>query len=177
MAFLLDPKRSHVRAFTTTEGFLARLAHDLEIAVPDLAGEVEEGPPAHARIRVGVASIAVVGVVKKGRTDRDALAAWERSQIVGRIRDDVFSGSNEVRVEATLEDDHARLDVILPHARETVRAPVTVRRTATEVNVKGECAISLRGLGVAPLKGPMGAFVVADRVRLTFDLVFVNAGA
>ena len=174
MRLVLDPTRSHVRAFTTTEGLLARLAHDLEVAVRDISGEADEGTPAKATIRIGVGGIDVVGVVKRGVTHPNALAPWERDQIALRMRTDVFSDSEEVRVEATIDGDQARFEVILPHARESVRAPVALERSGHGVTVKGTLAISLRGLGVGPLKGPMGAFVVADRVRVVFDVTFTR---
>jgi hypothetical protein len=41
-------------------------------------------------------------------------------------------------------------------------------------HAKGTVEVSLAALGSKPVKGPMGAFRVKDRVRISFDLVFAS---
>lgn len=68
----------------------------------------------------------------------------------------------------------ARLRVIPPAGKpfEAV-VPVTVRAEAEGgVHATGSLDVSLSAIGSDPLKGPMGAFRIKDKVKVTFDLMF-----
>ena len=172
MPLVLDPKRTSVHAFTGTEGLFARFAHDLDIVARDIEGHADDHPPASAHVRIRISGLHVVGVVKKGRTDEGALSKWERDQIMGRMATEVFRGTADITAEATMNGDEATIAVITATGRQFVRSKVTIARDPSSLTVKGECTLSLRTLGIGPLKGPMGAFTVADAVRIHFDATF-----
>ena len=80
-------------------------------------------------------------------------------------------GGAEVRVAATLAGDRASLEVRTPLGVQAASASVRVERGPT-IRVRGECELSLRALGVPPVRGPAGAFRLADRVQILFDVSF-----
>jgi hypothetical protein len=70
----VDPSRSQVAIYTYAEGLCSALAHDLELGVKTIMGEATRGEPPAVEITIAVASIGVVGVVKRGKVDRNALS-------------------------------------------------------------------------------------------------------
>lgn len=181
---VLDPTRSRVRIHTFAEGLLARLAHDLEIVCGDLAGSVtrsaDGGEAAGtATLEAPLRGMSVGGVLgKDGRLDERALSPTERRDIVAKMQSDVFHAGAEgtVRVEAHLEGGAARLRVVPPNGKavESVVRP-DVRADGEAIRATGTFEVSLAAIGSDAVKGPLGAFRVKDRVRVSFDVVFVPA--
>jgi hypothetical protein len=167
----LDAARSRLAVYTFAEGFLSALAHDLELVAGDVSGTLDGEK---VELRVPVAGLKVTGVMKKGRLDTGVLSAGDRDTIERQIRDEVLAGGAVVaRGERSGND--ASVEVEAPPPR-TARARLTCRVQVTDEagakRAKGSAEVSLKGLGAPPVKGPMGAFRVSDKVRVDFDLVF-----
>lgn len=163
-----------VRLRTVAEGLLSALAHDLEIETSDVSGEAE-GPDGPVHLRVPVARLKVTGAVRKGNVVEGVLGPMEREEIERRMADAI--GGEALVIEATLhatgDAKVARLHVQAPRGSETVQADV--QRDTNEngrVEVRGACALSMRALGVGPVKGPLGAFRIKDEVWVTFEATF-----
>jgi hypothetical protein len=189
----LDAARSRVAIYTFAEGLLSRLAHDLELTVDDMTGELTGSADARAcELRVPVRAIKVTGVMKRGVLDPRVLSSADRETIERQIREDVMRGGDDAvvtargtRSEGKGEGSSAgksrarvRIEVALPRGRATFTCDVEVldadeAAEKGEARACGEIDLSLRALGVAPVKGPMGAFRVSDRVRVAFELIFV----
>ncbi len=174
MPLVLDPKKTQLHAFTGSQGLFSRFAHDLDIVADEIEGEADNGGESAAgtaRLRIGLAGLKIAGVVTRGKTDEHALGQWEKRQIVGRMRDEVFQGT-DITADVTLMGDKATVTVATKSGRQSVVADVAVDRTRASVVVRGACTLSLRALGIAPIKAPMNAFTVADAVRVRFDATF-----
>lgn len=175
---VLDSKRSRVRIRTFAQGLLARLAHDLELACPDVvgSGERNDDDSGHATLEVPIAKIEVAGTLRGDRVDAGGLSADDRTDCLRKMRREVFHSSQAddvVRVEATLESGRARVRVTVPNGRSIERTAETkVRPDAEDVHVTGRVVLSLAALGSEPVKGPMNAFRVKDDVEVLFDVVF-----
>jgi hypothetical protein len=167
---LSQPSSVVVRTFA--EGLFARLAHDLEIGALEAWGEGTDAPP-HATLGFAVAGLRVMGAVRAGKVDDRTLSASDRADIEARMNEAL--GAGEVTVEATLLGETARLEVRAPRGRQSVEVAVEVSREAGCVRVQGECALSLRALGVPPVRGPAGAFRLKDRVEVRFAARFEPA--
>lgn len=164
----LDPARSTIAVYTFAEGLFSALAHDLELRARAFEGDARGED---VTLRVPVDELRVEGVVKRGTTDRGVLSSGDRDTIERQIRDDVLRGA-DVRVRGTREGAKARIQIDAPTGHAEVACAVEVRSEADTTFARGEVELSLRALGVAPVKGPMGAFRVADRVRVRFELAF-----
>jgi hypothetical protein len=165
----LDSTRSKIAVYTFAEGLLSRLAHDLEIAANDASGEAQGDT---CTLHIPVRALAVVGAVKRGQVDRGVLSASDRESIERQIQGEVLRGA-EITARGTREGGTARIAVTAPTGRAEVTCPIDVSTSEREARARGEVELSLRALGIAPVKGPMGAFRLADRVRVTFELTFV----
>jgi len=162
----LDGARSKIAIYTYAEGLFSALAHDLELVAGDLSGEVDGD---RCELRAPIRAIAVQGVMKRGKLDRGVLSASDRETIERQVREDVFRGGTEITLRGTREVGRARIEIVAP----TGRAEAQTKIDAQADSARGEVELSLRALGIAPVKGPMGAFRVSDRVRVVFELYFV----
>jgi len=135
----------------------------------ELAGEADGD---RAELRVAIAGIRVEGVVKRGKVDAGILSSGDREAIERQIREDVLRGGT-LTATGMREGARARIALEAPTGRAELTCAVDVRTEADATVARGEADVSLRALGVSPVKGPMGAFRVADRVKVRFDLVFV----
>jgi hypothetical protein len=165
----LDPSRSRIAIHTFAEGFLSALAHDLELEARDLEGDATGTT---CSLEIATASLGVVGVVKRGKVDRAVLSAGDRDTIERQIRQEVLRSAT-VTARGVQDGRRAKIDVAVGTGRATFECDVTATTSAAEATARGEVDVSLRALGIAPVKGPMGAFRVSDRVRVTFELVFI----
>jgi hypothetical protein len=167
---LSQPSSVVLRTFA--EGLFARLAHDLEITALEAWGEGTDEPP-RATLGFAVAGLRVRGAVRAGKVDDRVLSASERADIESRMQEAL--GVGEVTVGATLLGESGRLEVRTPRGSQSVEVAVRVSREAGGVRVQGECELSLRALGVPPVRGPAGAFRLADRVEVRFEANFEPA--
>jgi len=164
----LDPARSRLAIFTFAEGLFSALAHDLELAANDVTGEATESS---AELHAPVRSIRVVGAVKRGKVDTSILSTGDRATIESQIRDNVLPG-DEIVARGTLDGSRATIEVTGPRGKARVTCDVAVTHDGEARRAKGRVELSLAALGCPPVRGPMGAFRVSDRVQVDFDLVF-----
>jgi hypothetical protein len=172
----LDAAKSRVAVYTFAEGLLSALAHDLEIVAADVSGSADANGDA-AEVRVAIASLKVSGVMKKGRLDKGVLSDADRATIEKQIREDVLPGAEIVARGAreTGSGGSASVEVAGPRGQARVSCKVNVASEpggGAATRVSGSAEVSLKSLGAPPVKGPMGAFRVSDKVRVDFDLVF-----
>jgi hypothetical protein len=163
----LDPEKTTLTVRTKAEGFLSKLAHDLELRAHHVSGTFDAG---RGTIRVPIDGLRVAGVVKRGKLDTTVLSTHDRSDIEKRIVDEVLAGGSHVEVDVEVDDARAQLTVRAPRGKQTVQCSLA----RDGHRARGECALSLSALGVHTVKGPMGAFRVADRVEVAFEAVFVD---
>jgi hypothetical protein len=180
-ALSIDPSRTTVTLRTTTTGLFSPLAHDLELSAGDASGEATEpgasGGKATASVRFPVASIRVVGALKAGAVDASKLSEGDRREIERKIREQVFAGLTHIDATAELDGDQASLSIKGPAGTARQRARVSIERgEGGEREGRGTCKLSLKELGVAPVKGPMGVFRVADELSVEFRVAFKPAG-
>ena len=178
---VLDPARSRIRIHTSAEGLLARLAHDLELAISDLSGKASgdvdvDGAAGTASLEVPLRAVHVTGILgKDGRVDEHGLSPAERRDIVAKMQKEVFHAGPDgvVRAEAHLDGRKARIKLLPPNGKtfETV-VPIDLRADGDSTLATGSFDVSLKAIGSDVVKGPVGAFRVSDKVRVTFDLVF-----
>lgn len=177
--YTLDPSRSRVTIRTEAEGLFSPLAHDLEIeAVPTRGEATDAGSEWSATVVTTPAALRVVGAVKRGAVDPGALSARDRSEIERRIREEVLRDVREVVCEASGRG--ASAEVIVRASGAGARFPLRYERLASatrDVAVEGSFELSLRALGVPEVRGPLGAFRVRDRVRVSFRLTFTPAAS
>lgn len=181
LVLVLDAARSRVRIHTFAEGLLARLAHDLELVCGELSGSasrrVNGGATAGTAVVVApLRGFSVGGVLAKdGRVDEGALSPTERRDILAKMRADVFRAGPDgvVSVEVDLDAGAARVRVVPPNGKavELVVRP-DLRAEGDSVRATGAFELSLKAIGSAGVKGPMGAFRVKDGARVSFDVVF-----
>lgn len=183
---VLDAARSRIRLHTFAEGLLARLAHDLELVCSELSGmatrsERAEGGAGTASIEVPLRGISVSGVLgKDGSVDERGLSPTDRRECLAKMYNDVFHARPDavVRVEVHLEGESARVRVTPPNGKSVeivVRADIHV--DADEVRASGKLEVSLSAIGSDTVKGPMGAFRVKDKIRVSFDIAFARTRA
>jgi hypothetical protein len=181
MKLRLDSDKSVVRVRTFADGFLAKLAHDLELVCRGISGHGERlGPDsATCTIEVPVAQIDIGGVLKKGTVDPRGLSGFERKECLSKMQKDVFQtgrAGGTVQVVGTLDGGKARLRITVPNGREVVlHAPIHVVETTPSVHASGTVSLSLDSIGSVPVKGPINAFRMKDAVEISFDLVLVES--
>ncbi|WP_437817944.1 hypothetical protein [Sorangium sp. So ce1078] len=175
----LDPAASRLTIRTRAVGMLARLAHDLEITASELRGRARlDGDAWTAELEVRVASLCVAGVLRGDRLDPDALSAGDRRDIERRLQGEVLRGTEVVEVRASgVARDRADVRVQLASGSAALVARLSSRdRGEGLIGVTGGCQLSLAGLGVREVKGPLGAFKVRDEIEVLFDLTLRPAG-
>ena len=172
----IDPEKSRVRIHTFAEGLLSRLAHDLEIVCEKMEGTAtREGASATAALSVPLSAMTVSGVLKKGTLDTSVLSDSDCRDVLDKMRREVFhaDAGAAVKVEVTLDGASAKVRVTPPKHR-GVEVVLTPRISDVDgaVRVEGSFEISLASIGSDPVKGPMGAFKVKDRIKIFADLTF-----
>ncbi len=174
----LDSAASSLVLRTRAKGFLSKLAHDLELCCRGVRAEGErDGETWRGRLVVPVAAIEVVGSIKKGKVDPGALSAWETDLILQRLRQEVFAGIDEVIAVASGRQSRGDLEIAVGARGQKVLALVELRDRAGGLELRAKGDVSMRALGMAEVKAPLGAFTVADAVEWDAALVFVQEGA
>ncbi|MEM1032847.1 MAG: hypothetical protein AAGN82_21050 [Myxococcota bacterium] len=171
----VQPGRATFVVRTRAEGMLRRLAHELELwAEPEhLDLELDVATEAwRARATFPVDRIAVAGTLDGGRMVPTGVNRLERREIRRRLRRDVLPGP-AVRVEARGPHPGAgTLTVAAPRGTQTVPLDDLTRSGPTSSGahpwISGKATVSLARLGIAEIKGPLGAFRVGDAVTLSF---------
>ena len=156
---MLSLERSDIRIRTFAEGLFSKLAHDLELICRDVTATVD-GETATLQIKVD--RIAVAGAVKNGRVDPNVLSTSYCEEILAKMKREVFHGAANVEVTAD------RSKVVVKMNGKSVEK----RLTTDGDQARGVLELSLQALGSHPVKGPMNAFRVKDRVEVHYDVAF-----
>ncbi len=147
---------------TRASGLLGRLAHDLELEATGLEGVVRrDGDRFEATL--SFSGLRVVGVVRGGRVEQSVLSAGDRAEIEARIERDVLPRAQRVQVSVQGSLPHGDAEVRARGRAARVRVDVRAEGAAQH-EVIGAARLALSALGVPPIKGPLGAFHVADDV-------------
>jgi len=178
----LDSKHATITIRTFAEGLLSRLAHDLELVCREVTGTAEDrgNGAGSARLEIPIAKIEVAGTLKSGTVDPNGLSRSDRDDCIGKMRREVFQvrgASDVVKIEADVEDGRARIRLVMPNGS-TVEQVMPLRPTTAEdgsLCIRGVVDLSLTAIGSWPVKGPMNAFRVKDRVEVIFDVAFQPA--
>ena len=176
-AFSLAPT-SRLLVHTRAEGQLARLAHDLELSSRELTGTASlDGESWTAELTVPVRSLTVEGVLRGDVVDPAVLSAGDREQILSKMREDIFGSTSnvEVRAQGSRRD---RGEAVITSGRASMRAPLTLsvkEREDKTLHATGSFEVSIKAVGGKPVKGPLGAFAVKDRVTIRFALTLIPA--
>lgn len=160
-------------ARTRAKGLLGKLAHDLELACEGLEGAIELTGDGFEGTLSFAAPPRVDGVLKGDRVDRGVLSDGDRREIEDRMRRDAFgAGRVEIAVKGASRS-RGTATVRLRGPSETVDLDVRATPKGSGFAVDARAKVSLSRLGVPEIKGPLGAFKVADEVEISLvgDLV------
>lgn len=170
--YSLQPGASRVVIRTRAEGMLSALAHDLEIEGTPRDGEgARTGSEWSARVTLRAETLRVSGVVEHGSVR--TMSPRDRAEIERRIREEVFRTLPEVTVHVRGTDHRGEADV--QGTKGNVQVPLILDDLRTDgdtVVAQGRLSVSIRALGLPVIKGPLGAFRVADEVEVRFRAVF-----
>jgi hypothetical protein len=165
----LDPDRSSITLRTRAGGLFSVVAHDLELTARVSRGELKkEGDQYEGELAIEPSSIRVVGVIKRGSVDRNVLSASDVRDIEGRIAREIFGGVREIVVRGSGTPRSAKIRVT--GKRETI-ADVRISDENNAFSARG--SVSIKGLGLDEVKGPLGAFVIKDAVEVDATIAFV----
>ena len=167
----LDPAHSSFVVETLPTGMLARLGHDLRMEARGASGRIVDDT--HAEARFPVDSIHVLESKRHGTASWGPPPAKDTDEIEERLRDQVFQRLTAFALKATLDGAHADLE-ITGHAAWRGRMPVSVTHGDKRVEVTGTVTLSLRGLGGAQPRIPLGVMQLEDAIVVRFRATFVG---
>ena len=99
------------------------------------------------------------------RLDTGGLSDRDRRLIASKIKRDVLPGA-EVLVRVNGDDRHQGQGVVkVPRGQQRITFRLSQR---ADEALQGSVMLSLARLGIPPIKGPLGAFRVADEVEVLF---------
>lgn len=155
---------------TRAGGLFSVVAHDLELSAKVARGEAsKENDQWHGEVAIEPSSIRVVGVLKRGAVDRKVLSAAEVRDIEHRITNDIFGGVREIVVRGSGTASAPNLRVI---GKREVTPDVRLSENDHVFQARG--SISIKGLGLGEVKGPLGAFVIKDAVEVEATIAFTG---
>lgn len=175
MTYSLDPARSTLILRTRAGGFFSALAHDLELTGKIARGSAKrDGDRWEGELAVPPSSIKVVGALKRGVVDKGVLSASDVRDIENRIVGDIFGGLNELVVQCGGTVDAPTIRVTAKREA-LLNAKVTIKNDDAARVFTAKGTISIKGLGLNEVKGPLGAFVIKDDVEVEATVTFVPA--
>ena len=157
----LDTTRSTLTLRTRAGGLFGALAHDLELSGTFARGTARrDGERWEGEVVIEPSAIKVVGVIKKGHVDKSVLSAGDMLEIERRLVEALGVREIVVRGSGSAE----RPEVRVTAKRET--SPKVKVRPSGEDGFAVAGTVSIKGLGLAEVKGPLGAFVIKDDVEV-----------
>jgi hypothetical protein len=177
--FVIDPGSSRIAIHTRAQGVFAAFAHDLELTTTDVRGTaVDDGNSWSAEVAVPVESIHVAGALRGERVDQNVLSAADRADIEQRLRREVLVAPEVLATGRGTARERGEVTVAVGGVRATV--PTTLQVSAGgggHLRAKGRAELSLSALRIREVKGPLGAFKVADKVEVLYELELVPEAA
>lgn len=157
---------------------LARLAHDLEIQCLRVRGEAEaNGDAWTAKATIVISDLEVVGALRGGHVDRGVLSASDRTEIEQRLRD-AFGSTRKIEIAARGSTrTRGDVELVAGEARAKTALRFSVAERAGALVVNGGADVSMKALGVRDVKGPLGAFKLADTIAVHFEIALSPAAA
>ena len=167
----LDPERSSITLRTRAGGFFSVVAHDLELTARVARGQVKnDGDQWDGEIAIEPSSIRVVGALKRGVVDKKVLSPSDVRDIEQRVANDIFGGVRELVVRAT-GSAHAPV-IRIVGKRETTVSGGELKISEMNRIFHARGTVSIKGLGLSEVKGPLGAFVIKDAVEVDATIAF-----
>lgn len=174
VAFTLDPARSKVIIRTRAKGLLSALAHDLELTgTIARASATREGDRWDAELAVRPDAIKVVGPIRGGKVAPGGMSKLEVDMCEKRLVSEVFGGVGEIVVRATGTPSDARVEITAKQPA-PAKMKLTLRDEGEATLVDARGTVSMKALGLAEVKGPLGAFTVKDDVELEATIALVS---
>jgi len=167
---VVDP-RSQLKIRTRAKGLLSRLAHDLEMEASIEGDGNRDGDRYEGTMTVRIDSSRVIGTLKHNELDRNVLSAADCAEIERKIRHEVFRGEPDVTVRVKGDD----VRVCFGERMTTVRPKLDVHVRDHETEVHATCTVTMRALGLAEVKGPLGAFSLKDDVEIEAAIIVHRA--
>lgn len=166
-----DARRARLELFTFKRGLLSAVGHDLCLGVDELELELSAGT---VRARFALASLRVLGAMRRGTLAPHAPSEPDRREILDTVRRDILhverhpyaelrgalqlrGSSAELRGELTLRDVTRPLVIAIPLA---ARGATLVVRTELQPS----------RWGIAPYSTLGGALKLQDRVQVVLTL-------
>jgi hypothetical protein len=165
MKLTIDGAATSLRLHTRAKGLLSKLAHDLAIDAREVEGSVElDGSSWRAELTIPVSSLRIAGVLRHERVEAGVLSGSDVLDIERRIRDELLP-ARHVTVEAEGTSlDRGQATVRCPRGDQHIRFDLRVADDKRSASV--ETRVSLKALRVPEVKGPLGAFKLADAVEV-----------
>lgn len=175
MTYSIDPARSTLTLRTRAGGFLSALAHDLELTGKLARGTAtRDGDRWEGELVIEPSAIKVVGSIKRGAVDRSVLSASDIKDIESKIVSEVFGGLSELTIRCSGTIDAPTIRVTAKREA-LMNARVSVRNDDAARVFTAKGTISIKGLGLHEVKGPLGAFVIKDDVEVEATATLIPA--
>jgi hypothetical protein len=157
------------RIFTFAEGMFSRLAHDLELSAraTEVEGALDEAGTGKITASFRAGDVDLVGFVKNGVTDPNAPTASDRSDIRERMLGAIGAKpDSRIAARADVSADRVVVELEIPLGRARAEAPVKKIGDARVARL----AFSMAALGMKPVKGPLNAFRLSDKIEIEVRL-------
>jgi hypothetical protein len=148
---------------TFREGMLSALGHDLCLAAERFELRVVEGELTGS---VELATLHVLGCVRRGRLDRSAPSPSERAEIEQRMRVDILGVAQHPRanMRGTVRKDGCAWTVAGTLELHGRKGPFSARVTRSDELLEASLELAPTRFGIAPFRALGGALRIADRV-------------
>jgi len=176
MAWQLDREDSSFFLWTFKDGLMARLAHDLKIAVDDYDLQLEEEPEGRLRalrLEVKVADLRVLGAVKERRIVEGQLSPADLDDIHSKLRREVLEvGTHPTITFNARELRRGRLagELCLKGHTRPLEVPCKLTREGQSLRCTGKVRFRQSDFGLKPFRAFLGAIKLKDEVEASFDL-------
>lgn len=162
---------ANIHVYTYKAGLLARVAHDLRLAVQRHELSVHAGK---VRGHCDADSLRVEGVMTGHGLDPDALSEGDKRQILETVQREILQSERYPRVEleADVSVDGARGAI---QVRGSLRLRGQARPLQVELSKRGDklagaFELTPSEFGIAPYKALAGAIKLQDRVRVEVEI-------
>lgn len=159
-----------VRVFREPGALLARMAHDVELAVKQLS--VHEAENHRLEVDFDPASLTVTGALADGVVDPSRLGASDRTEIEKNVRTQVLKTAQFPRARFEGEFDPARTPVPVRGTLELVgrRQPVLFELSQQAEWFVGTLTLTPSRWGIKPYRALLGALKLRDMVLVRVEV-------
>jgi polyisoprenoid-binding protein YceI len=177
MRYVVQPRQSRFTVQAVATGMLSSMAHSPTFAVRDFTGELHFDPEAPRDAAFDMT------VKAHSLSLTDNLSAHDRSEIEGRMREEVLNTAAypEIIYHATvvsadkIAENWYRLQLSGELRLHGVKRPQQVdaqlRLAESEARLSGRCSVSQSAYTIKPVSALGGLIKVKDELKLDFDMV------